>query len=53
MDEELDIKIDKIIKFKKGEYIKVSVELSNIESKQLKSTKDFLDTMLKEIKELF
>ncbi|AGK95622.1 hypothetical protein [Clostridium pasteurianum] len=53
MDEELDVKIDKIIRFKKGECIKVSVELSKIESKQLKSIKDFLDTMFKEIKELF
>lgn len=51
MKEQNNIKVEKAIMFGKGEKINISIELENINQHSFKKTKDFLDTMYKEIKE--
>jgi len=53
MEEKVRCKFEKGLAFNRGEEINVSVELININSKQYESIKDFLETMFKEIKDLF
>lgn len=53
MKETTIIQFNKNIEFEKGESINILVELKNAKPKQYENIKDFLDTMLKEIKELF
>lgn len=52
MDEVTITSATKILRFARGEKIKVSIELENITNEQNKKINDFLETMFKEIKEL-
>jgi hypothetical protein len=53
MEESTTYKITKEIKMSSGEIVNISVGLVNIQEKNYNTAKDFLDTMFKEIKELF
>lgn len=52
MDENTVYKIIKEIKMNSGEALKLSVELVNVKERNFGTVKDFLETMLKEIKDL-
>lgn len=53
MKEKTRCEFEKKLFFKSGEEIIISVELININPKKYENIKDFLETMFKEIKELF
>jgi hypothetical protein len=53
MDEKTISKFTKVLGFKSGEEIKITIELLNTNIGKNKCIKDFLEIMFKEIKELF
>lgn len=53
MDEKTISTFTKELGFKSGEQIKITVELSNTNIGQNQCIKDILETMFKDIKELF